>query len=247
MKKILLLCAGLCVGIAVYGQTTVGEDLAIQRRLMGLKMSGLIPMRFANAVDGKPIAGAQIAIEGIGDFVTNNEGIITFPERDDGYFSLIFSKQGFITTAIDFEIKLNNVFGNRFSISPELPRGFRIVLDWGEHPADLDLHLEKAGGYHISYWNMHSADDGTAFLDRDDRHSFGPETITVERIESTGVYDIYIIDYTNRNLSNSYALSQSGAVVRVYGDNRLLRTFRVPENRPGMRWDVCRIVNGVVN
>jgi hypothetical protein len=110
---------------------------------MGLKMDGLIPMRFANAVDGKPIAGAKAAIEGIGVFETNREGIITFPEREDGHFILEFSKEGFVTTEIAFEITLNNVSVNRFSISPDLSRGFRMVLDWGEKPEDLDLHFEK--------------------------------------------------------------------------------------------------------
>jgi hypothetical protein len=27
-----------------------------------------------------------------------------------------------------------------------LIRGFRVVLDWGEKPEDLDLHFEKQGG-----------------------------------------------------------------------------------------------------
>jgi hypothetical protein len=252
MKRIivvLFLC--VCVCASLFAQTGGGaadkaEDLRIQKRLMGLKMDGLIPLRFAGALDNKPIAGAKVVIDGVGAFTTNREGIITFPEREDGFFTLTFSKQGFITTDIDFEIKLNNVFGNRFSISPDLPKGFRVVLDWGEKPEDLDLHLEKRGGYHISYWNMHTADDGSAALDRDDRDSFGPETITVERSTSGAVYDVYVIDYTNQGSSGSRALSQSGAAVKVYADGRLAETFTVPQNRQGTKWRVARIANGAV-
>jgi hypothetical protein len=249
MKKLLMvmftlyLCAGLS---AQTGTEDRAEDLRIQRRLMDLKMEGLIPMRFANALDGKPIRGAKVTINSIGEFETDREGIITFPEREDGRFTLEFSKEGFVTTEIDFEIKLNNLPGNRFSISPELPQGFRIVLDWGEKPNDLDLHLEKQGGYHIAFWNTHTAADGSAFLDRDDMQSYGPETITVEKIDSAAVYDIYVTDYTNQHQSSSRALSQSGAVVRVYGDNRLVEVFIVPPGRPGTKWQVCRIIGGRV-
>jgi hypothetical protein len=242
MKRLLIpvfalwLCAGL---FAQDGDRA--EDLRIQRRLMEYKTEGLIPLRFASAVDGKPIAGAKVAMEGIGEFETNREGIITFPEREDGWFTLEFSKEGFVTTEMDFEIKLNNQFSNRFSVSPEMERGLRVVLDWGERPEDLDLHFEKQGGYHIAFWNTHSAEDGSAFLDRDDMQSYGPETITVEQIDSAAVYDIYVTDYTNQDREASRALSQSGAVVRIYRGDRLAEAFTVPPDRPGTTWRVCRI------
>jgi hypothetical protein len=244
MKKLLAAAFALCLCAGLSAQTgDRAEDLRIQRRLMGLKADGLIPMRFASAVDGKPVADARVAIEGIGVFETDREGIITFPEREDGFFVLEFSKEGFVAAEIPFEIKLNNVSGNRFSVSPELA-GVRIVLDWGERPEDLDLHFEKQGGYHIAFWNMHSAADGSAFLDRDDMQSYGPETITVERVDGAAVYDIYVTDYTNRDRAGSRALSQSGAVVRVYANGRLAEAFVAPPDRPGTVWRVCRIAGG---
>ncbi|GHV10514.1 hypothetical protein FACS189491_00100 [Spirochaetia bacterium] len=257
MKKFLLCLAFVMAGVFVSAQTggnaesDTANDLAIQSRIQRLKMQGLIPMRFANALDGSPISGALVKIDGIGNFTTNNEGLITFPEQEDDFYTLTFLKAGYITTAITFEVKLNNVFGNRYSISPDLPRGFRIVLDWGEKPSDLDLHLEKSqapggAGYHISFWNMHTAEDEGAALDRDDRNSYGPETITIERSGTGAVYDVYVIDYTSSGSASSRTLSQSGAVVRVYGDGRLLNTFTVPQNRSGSRWDVCRIERGRV-
>jgi hypothetical protein len=242
MKKLLIVMFGLCLCAGLFAQDgDRAEDLRIQRRLMDYKTEGLIPLRFANAVDGTPVGGARVAIEGIGMFETDREGIITFPECEDGWFTLEFSKEGFISTEISFEIKLNNVFTNRFSVSPELERGLRVVLDWGERPEDLDLHFEKQGGYHIAFWNTHTAEDGSAFLDRDDMNSYGPETITAERIDREAVYDIYVTDYTNRNREGSRALSQSGAVVRIYRGDRLAEAFTVPPDRPGTTWRVCRI------
>jgi hypothetical protein len=208
-------------------------------------MDGLIPLRFVNALDGTAVSGANVFIEGIGTFATNREGIISFPEQEDGFYTLTFSKEGFITAEIEFEVTLNNVFGNSIAVSPVMRGDYlRIVLDWGERPADLDLHLEKAGSYHVSYRDMHSADDGSVVLDRDDRSGFGPETVTIMEIDLRGLYRLYIHDYTNGGNSASSALSRSGAVVRVYGRDGLVEGFRVPGNRAGTRWDVFTIEGG---
>ena len=234
----LLLCSALAA-------QTGGEDLALLNRMMRIKMDGLIPLRFSSALDGKPVSGARVAVDGIGVFTTDIQGIISFPEQEDGFYTLSFSKEGFVSAQIEFEVKLNNVFSNRFSISPEL-RGeyLRIVLDWNQNPADLDLHLEKEGGYHLSFWNAHSAEDGSALLDRDDRDGFGPETITIMETDPRAVYRLYVLDYSNSGSASSTALSRSGAVVRVYKRGGLAAAFIVPANRAGSRWNVFRIVNG---
>jgi hypothetical protein len=223
-----------------FGMSDVEEAMILSD--MGLmKLDKRIPMRFGNALDGKAIAGAQVEIPGIGSFVTDNRGIISFPEQPDGAYTLLFTKPGFISTEIAFKIQLSTVIFNWYSISPGLEGDFRFVLDWGEQPADLDLHFEKQGGYHISYRNMRTLADGSGKLDRDDTSSYGPETITVTRAESSGAYQLYVIDYTNRNNNSSPALSRSGATIRVYSHNRLLDTFAVPETGNGSRWNVCEI------
>jgi hypothetical protein len=255
MKRIfltLLIC--LCAGAALYGQfdfsdfsdssipgLSVPEDEASIRAGMAMmELEGILSMRFANALDGNPIPGAKVEIPGIGDFTTNAKGIISFPRQPDKAYSLTFSKSGFITTPINFEIQVGTIFFNWYSISPGLTGDFRFVLDWGETPADLDIHLEKSRSYHISYANMHSAEDGNAKLDRDDRNGNGPETITLSKAGETGVYTLYVIDYTNLSNGSSTALSRSGACIRVYGNNRLLYTFRVPQGQ-GTKWTVFKI------
>jgi hypothetical protein len=245
MKKIILTASlWLLLCRALFAQTG-GEDLALLNRMMRMKMDGLIPLRFSSALDGKPIAGARVSVGGIGVFTTDLQGIISFPEQEDGFYVLSFSKEGFVPAEIEFEVKLNNVFSNRFSISPEM-RGeyLRIVLDWNQNPADLDLHLEKDGGYHLSYRNMRSAQDGSALLDRDDRDGFGPETITIMETDPRSLYRLYVHDYSNSGSGASTALSRSGAVVRVYTRRGLAAAFTVPANRAGNRWNVFRMVNG---
>ena len=212
-------------------------------------MDGLIPLRFVNALDGSPVDGAKVSVTGIGNFTTDLNGIISFPEQEDGFYTLEFSKQGFITSRIEFEVKLNNVFTNQITVSPQMRGDYmRIVLDWGQRPYDLDLHLVKEGngGYHISFRNSRSAADGSVLLDRDAMMGFGPETITIMETDLQAVYRIYVHDWTNQSNTASRELSRSGAVVRVYSRHGLIRSFRISENRAGVRWDVFSIVNGEV-
>jgi hypothetical protein len=257
MKRInALLLTALCIAVAAHGQSAGFDDFSfggtnvekvmILSDMALMKLDKLIPMRFANALDGRPIAGGQVDIPGIGVFITDNRGIISFPQQEDGSYTMTFTKTGFIASTIAFKIQVSTVINNWYSISPELEGDFRFVLDWGERPEDLDVHFEKEGGYHISYWNMRSSADGSAKLDRDDRSGYGPETVTVERAESSGRYRLYVIDYTNRSNPNSTALSRSGATVRVYRNNQLLDSFTAPTEGLGVQWNVCEIVQNRV-
>lgn len=209
------------------------------------KMNGLIAMRFYNAVNRAPIAGGSVAIPNVGTLTTNNSGRIVFPKIPDGNYKLTFSKDGFITTDIDFRVILGAVDLNWYSISPGIPnKDYRIVLDWAEKPQDLDLHFEKTKGYHISYLNMRQAEDGNAILDRDDRKGYGPETITIAKIDSNAVYTCYVVDYLNRSDGNSTQMAKEGAIVRVYSQNKLLDSFRIPANGVGPVWTVFKIDKG---
>jgi uncharacterized protein YfaP (DUF2135 family) len=210
------------------------------------KMRGLIPMRFYNALDRKPIEGASVVIPIAGTFKTNAEGKIAFPKIADGNYTLVFSKEGFITTDIDFRVALGNIImSNWYSISPGIEgKDYRIILEWADKPADLDLHFEKTGGYHISFFNMHNAEDGNALLDRDDTSGYGPETITINKLDMNANYICWVHDYTNSNRSNSDQMAKEGAVIRVYSQNRLLNSFRIPANGVGTKWTVFRIEKG---
>jgi hypothetical protein len=66
-----------------------------------------------------------------------------------------------------------------YALSPAMRNldGMRIVLTWGERPADLDSHITYPGN-HIFFRSKKGTD---ANLDVDDTTSFGPETITLER------------------------------------------------------------------
>jgi len=210
--------------------------------------SGRLTLRFFDAISGKPISAAEVSIDSIGDFTTDEEGKILFaPPAEDGSYGVSFRSEGYVPTDFPIEIETGSLYFNRYSISPILDvRFLRVVLDWGKSPRDLDLHLLKEGGYHISYRDMSTAEDGAARLDRDDTDGYGPETITAREIGRDARYTCFVHDYSNRRRHDAAELAQSKATVKVYGQGKLLNVFEVPRGRPGNRWDVFTIHGGVI-
>ena len=91
---------------------------------------------------------------------------------------------------------------------------------------------------------MGTSADGKATLDRDDRDSWGPETITVKDIDENAEYEYYVKDYTNRDRDNSKALSKSKARVKVYDEEGLINEFMITEKQKGNTWLLFTIKNG---
>lgn len=145
--------------------------------------------------------------------------------------------------------------GNTLSVyaTPELKEDeYRIVLTWNDTPRDLDSHLfapadsSSEEDYHICYYNMKDS-KGNISLDVDDTDGYGPETTTISHIRR-GQYKFYVCDFTNcsQNNEKSRQMSESSAVVRVYGKKGLIQTFYVPVHRDGVIWEVFEIRDGAV-
>lgn len=122
------------------------------------------------------------------------------------------------------------------------PGNTRIVLSWAQYPEDLDAHLWtpsiEGNTYHIYYWAQylgHSSIPPYADLDRDDVTSYGPETMTI--------YESYPGTYTFavHNYSEDAYLTESEAVVKIYDEEGLIRTFTVPTYGSGLWWHVFEL------
>lgn len=210
--------------------------------------TGELTLRFINAMNGEHVQGATVFIAGE-EYRTDYEGRVLFePPTENGLVSVRFEKEDFITAEFDLELMLGTIFQNRVSVSPILrPESIRIVLDWGDRPRDLDAHLTKAGDYHISYRHKRVSDDGTAKLDRDDTNGNGPETITVNQVDDRNTYTYKVHNFSDRRDDDSRSLAnEAKAVVRVYGDNRLMGQYRVGKNRSGTEWTVFQIKDGQI-
>ncbi|MGO0999777.1 tetratricopeptide repeat protein [Lysobacter sp. CA196] len=115
--------------------------------------------------------------------------------------------------------------------------GLRIVLSWNAVEADLDSHLSYPD--HHVYFERKVGDD--ARLDVDDGARKSPETMTLLRKRAGYGYTYAVHDFGNRGRPEASVLSRSGARVSLYLGERLLRSYPVPQDRPGNLWRVFRI------
>lgn len=247
MKRLLILfIATMLLGTVAFAQNEKINQNA-DDALKELE-EGELTLRFADALTGKPIKGGKVSIKSIGDFESDFEGRVFFATDElSKKYPVSFSHKDYIDTEFEVEVMAGTIIRNRYSISPKMPLGYlRVVLDWGESPRDLDAHLVKTNGYHISYRNMMVSADGVAKLDRDDLDGQGPETITATSIDKNAEYLFFVHDYSNQNSPSGTKLSNSTASVKVYGDNRLLQIFNISPDKAGVVWKVFKIVNGMV-
>ena len=220
--------------------------------------NGIVSGNIVNAYDGAIIIGPEITLifrKGldisdmpVSKTIASTNGVYSV-ELPAGNYTVTATGEGFIETA-SYVVSIGNATRSNQNviISPKLGEGnVRIVLSWGFIPSDLDSHLigpsstAESGKFHTWYSeqgyimseNRYTRDivpnnDYDVALDVDDVDSYGPETTTIYR-PINGVYNFYVHDYSNRNSTNSSALRNSQAVVRIYDEtNILVAQYSVP-------------------
>ena len=101
---------------------------------------------------------------------------------------------------------------------PLYPLSGFVSCSIGAKPADLDAHLlkyKRGKRYHISY-RYKTSWRRKAQLDRDDRDGFGPETITLRKVDPEAEYTYVVDDYTHHHRPG-VANFEVGARPRVHG------------------------------
>lgn len=147
---------------------------------------------------------------------------------DDKTVSLIVKKKGFTPLVVSCPCN-----GMAYAISRTIKEleSFRVVLNWGRRPLDLDLHTVYPGN-HIYFQSKKGQD---AFLDVDDTTSYGPETITIKKRHVGAKYVFAIHDYSHEGRHGLRALANSQAKVMVYVGKSLIRAYYVPK-KMGELW-----------
>ncbi len=212
------------------------------------KKKRIYKVTLIDAVTGKPLEGAAVVVKNqrTGETVamgsTNGSGKFIAPV-EYGSYDVLFSKSGYLEAKHEFRMSIDELpVAMNFALTPEVNE-YRIVLTWGAFPPDLDAHLSgpkpDGGKFHI-WWRHKTLIGGKNFLDRDDQHSYGPETITIYK-PARGIYTYAVHNYSGRNQRNSLDLSFSQAHVDVYADGRLQASFDVPRGRKGNVWEVFKI------
>ena len=202
--------------------------------LTGEPLSG-VGVQLFDAVTGKPIPDQETVSEKTGFYALGGFSLGRYIVRYEAKDHIpLEERTDFIL--MDLPRQINPV------LSPLLKETqFRVTLEWGASPRDLDAHLlgpgpSGKGSFHISWHNMHEFRN-RHFLDIDDTDKFGPETITLGGLDR-GTYTYTIHDYSNREArANTWNLANSQAIVRLYRGNSMIQKFAVPEMEGNM-WRV---------
>ena len=208
-----------------------------------------------NAMTGQGVGGVKLDVragwnntdkgEILTTVTTNSLGqyIVTLPI---GNYTLVASKDGFVSTTINTVVQKNMSTGRNGSITPIISGDkFRVVLTWGKDPEDLDSHvsgaLSNGDQFHV-YYGYESQYDGSVEvcnLDVDDTTSYGPETITLNTTSSEPYY------YGVHKFWGEGSLASSNAQVNLYQGDHLVATFNVPTDQgEDDWWNVFAIKNG---
>ena len=189
------------------------------------ELDDVLIISLKDAISCKPLVNAKLLLGEL-EYKTDSQGYIKLPMQPfasqmDARMSLQASKTGYITLSTDLLVEAGTVLNRRLVLSPVLPPGkTRFVLQWADEPEDLDLHL-TGPDFHISYRNMKSAPN-QARLDVDELEGYGPETITLDRIDVGQVYNLSAHNYSND------ADFKGVELLYVYAGNSLIKEMRLP-------------------
>jgi PKD repeat protein len=220
--------------------------------------------RVTDATTGLGIAAATVSIAGIST-TTNADGgyeltdiptnqisanfnadprsgdtplTVQFTDLSGSSFrTLTVSSPGYITYESPVLLNPGQTLSMNISLSPIITDNeFRIVLNWSETPADLDIYLlvpgfEDNASQYVYYSNRGWFNQYPwAMLDIDRRQGYGPETITIQQL----IPDKYV--FFVHNYSREVELTASAGVVQIYGKAGLLQTVTVPLAGEGNYW-----------
>lgn len=214
-------------------------------------MSGLqVYLRPGINVTSGPLATAQDGITILPPSLTANDGSFAIVNVPAGNYTLEI-KGANVASAYRTVVSAgaDTPASQNILVSPLLNTDeVRVVLSWNAEPRDLDSHLEYGSSApNQVVWNDKVKLGGDLTLDVDVVTGFGPETVTLKGStwsQSRRGYSVYnwSRECKARNFFGSctdYAeLYESGAIVRVYRSNGLVRSYVVGNGQVGRWWQL---------
>ena len=70
-----------------------------------------------------------------------------------------------------------------------------MVMGWGTHPRDLDIHLLIINECHV-YYGRKACTGASLDVDNTSGGDYGPETITIKQYQTSRIYMLYVFDYS---------------------------------------------------
>lgn len=198
--------------------------------------NGIITGTVSDAETGNGLEGAIVRLSGDDQStdITNNQGEYSFESLDEGEYTVSVEKSNYITEEKDIQFDGSSAVVN-FVLSQSIGNDeYRVVLTWGETPEDMDIHLYTENNDHIYYNNQGDLYNYPfIYLDIDDLHSYGPETITIKELQSSRIYV--------HNYSGYPDIKESDSEIRVYNGSSLIRQYEIPSSGSGDWWYVFDI------
>ena len=214
-------------------------------KILVVQGGALIEGIVKNAVTGLVEEDVEVSLNGL-EVLSDSEGFYSLyvPNFLNSYVLTGIGDEfcpynGAINIPSDYS---SNIFAHNFSISPIPELGeIRIILTWGSNPADMDSHLITpeidSANFHIFHANKGNAESAPfVVLDLDDVDGYGPETITIKKLE-TGIYTYYVHQY-----SNDGSLNDSKGRVQIFDSPDCTgEVIDIKEEGEGRYWDVFKI------
>ena len=184
-----------------------------------------------------PIANASVTL-GNQTLQTNAQGQVSFSGLPASTFTINAAASDYVPASQAIALSCDTPASTAIALSPSNPNQgglgagqFRIILTWGQDPADLDSHLTGPGTtadsrFHVFYANK--TNGGVCGLDVDDLTSFGPETVTCPSTGSTGTLRPGVYRYSVHHYSGLTNIGASGASVRLEFANGQQYRFTPP-------------------
>lgn len=174
---------------------------------------------------------------------TSSDGTFAVPGVPPGNYTLEVSGAS-VVTAFKTVISAgtDTPANQNILVSPVLvDTEMRVVLSWNATPRDLDSHLEfgdstclNGGKKCQAVWNDKNKLSGGITLDYDITTGYGPETVTLKGSAWTQPR----LGYSIYNWSNEASMATSGATIRVFKSQGLVRTFSVGSGQVARWWQI---------
>lgn len=119
-------------------------------------------------------------------------------------------------------------------------KSVKIVLGWNDTSLDLDSYLISSN-IQIDFENREQ--DGI-ILEFDEEADYAPEIITISDLDLNETYQYFVEDYDNCFVSETFAMSNSGATVKYYENGVCKQNVTIVPESEGTTWHVFDIING---
>ena len=237
-----------------------GEVKQLQTRMQvrgtdGTTETGKAGGTISDAQTGGPVSSVAIKVrkdwgnktgEVVGNYTSNSSGEYRIEDLPLGNYTIECIKENYVTGYLNIFVTQSGNYQQNVVLNPKSVENdnseLRVVLTWGENPSDIDSHLVGLSPtnqkFHVFYAEPEYYENGELIcdLDVDDTTSYGPETITLYKVNPDQTYSFYLHDYSNKYKENSTALSNSSATLTIYVKGVYKKTIYISTNKVGTQW-----------